>query len=264
MANPPDLVLDVGNSRTKLALFQDGALSRAGTIANGDPRALDAFLAGTRPGHAVIGSVAAPDEALASHLRRICPLLAVTGTGPSPLRSTYATPDTLGVDRLANAVAAAHRFPGRPVLAIDLGTCTTYDLVGPDGIYGGGAISPGFRMRAQAMNAYSAHLPLVEPGDDPPLMGVSTQGSLEAGVHHGVVHELRGFISDYGSRHPRMAIVITGGDAPRFAMALESGIFAHPFLTLEGLHAILLHSRDRLRRADCADAPDGGRPREAG
>jgi len=239
----PDLVLDVGNTRTKLALFVGERVLRSGHIASGDRTALHNFLGGDRPGYSVIGSVARSDEAFIAHLRTLAPLLAVTGTTETPLRSQYATPLTLGVDRMANAVAAARRFPGRPALAIDLGTCITYDLVLADGIYAGGAITPGLRMRARAMHEHSAHLPLIDPPEDPAVLGTSTRTSLEAGLQHGILAELRGFIHSYTHGSADTAILLTGGDALRYTRGLKSGIFALPLLTLEGLHAILDHHR---------------------
>lgn len=247
----PDLVLDVGNTRTKLALFAGPQVIRSGTMAHGDRSALERFIAADHPGHSVIGSVAQSDEGFADHLRTIAPLLVVTGTTSVPLRSQYATPLTLGVDRMANAIGAVRHFPGRPVLAIDLGTCITYDLVAADGTYLGGAITPGLRMRAQAMHAYSARLPLVEPPADADPLGTSTQGSLEAGLHHGILGELEGFIKRYTHGSADTAVVLTGGDALRFTRGLKNGIFALPFLTLEGLHAILDHHRlDRVPSGD--------------
>lgn len=239
----PDLVLDVGNTRTKLALFSGDRVLRTGTMAHSDHAALHQFIAEEAPGYCVVGSVAHADEGFIEHLRSIAPVLVVTGVTPVPLRSHYATPLTLGVDRMANAVGAVRHFPGRPVLAIDLGTCITYDLIAADATYLGGAITPGLRMRARAMHAYSARLPLVEPPADPEPLGTSTQGSLEAGLHHGILGELEGFIQRYTHGSADTAVVLTGGDALRFTRGLKNGIFALPFLTLEGLHAILDHHR---------------------
>ena len=239
----PDLVLDVGNTRIKLALFHGERVLRAGTMANGDRTALQQFIAEDRPGYAVIGSVAHTDEGFIEHLRTISPVLVVTGATPTPIRLRYETPLTLGVDRIANALGAVRRFPGRPVLAIDLGTCITYDLVLADGVYAGGAITPGLRMRARAMHEYSARLPIVEPSAEPDPLGMSTQGSLEAGLHHGIIGEVEGFIKRYTHGSVDTAVVLTGGDALRFTRGLKNGIFALPFLTLEGLHAILDHHR---------------------
>lgn len=201
----------------------------------------------------VWGSTARPDDALRRFLGGLAPALEITGASEAPIRNGYGTRPTLGADRLANATAALRRFPGRPSLVIDLGTCVTYDVCEVDGSYAGGAISPGLRMRAQAMNAYSARLPLVEPGASPELLGTTTQHGLEAGVHYGLLGEVEGFIRRYGQGRPQMAVLLTGGDAPRIARALESGIFALPLLTLEGYHALLLHHRALL-----GDGPPAG------
>lgn len=240
--NPVHLVLDVGNSRTKAALYQGaGRVIRWTHLANGDQRGLHQWLDGLKLAHAVVGSVADHDPELGRYLAACCPVLQVSGSTPTPLRNTYTSQGTLGADRLANAVGAAMRFAGRPVLAVDAGTCVTYDLVDADSTYLGGAIAPGLKMRAKAMHGYSARLPLVEPGPVPSALGIDTLTSLAAGIHHGMLGEVLHFIDTYGHQRGGMAVVLTGGDALRIASALKSGIFAHPLLTLEGLHAILLH-----------------------
>lgn len=237
------LVLDVGNSRTKQGLFAGEQLMRTGVANNGDLQAVKTFIDNEHVERVAIGSVAKEDGAFMEALATIAPVTLITGTSPSPLTNAYQTQATLGVDRLANAVGAVRFFPGRPVLAIDMGTCVTYDLVDGTGAYLGGLISPGLRMRARAMNAYSARLPLVEPDEHVQVIGRSTQESLSSGSHHGLRAELKTLIAELGQQHPGLAVVLTGGDAPRFARALENGIFAHPFLTLLGLHALLLFDR---------------------
>lgn len=251
------LVLDVGNTRTKLGLYGPRGALRWTVMANGDGERLEQWLGPQRPWCIALGSVAAQDAGLLAKLRAIAPVHAITGTAPSPLASLYQSPVTLGVDRLANAVAAALLFPGRHVLAIDAGTCITYDLVSADMVYQGGIIAPGLRMRARAMHHYSARLPLVDPAADTPLLGSDTRSSLGAGVHHGMVAEVSGIVDTLRHQWPGLAVVLTGGDAPRFAFALKSGIFAHPLLTLDGLHALLLHKL-ALDPAVGSDAPRPG------
>lgn len=243
MEQPPlHLVLDVGNTRTKAALFKGPELVRWGVFLGTGATSAMQWLGGERPAQCAVGSVAAPDAGLLGHLRAICPVLEVTGSTPVALRNAYTSTNSLGADRLANAVAAVSYLPGRTVLVIDAGTCITYDLVDADGRYLGGAISPGLRMRAQAMNAYSARLPLVEPAAYAPVLGTDTASCLAAGVYHGVLGEVRGFIKAYGCGTPGTAVILTGGDALNIAAGSESGIFALPLLTLEGLHAILLYN----------------------
>lgn len=236
-----DLVIDAGNTRIKAALFNASGPVRWVVIAPSDLQALDAFVADRPIGGVVLGSVAGGDTQLVKHLSRHGQVLEVTGSTPSPVQSAYDTPVTLGADRIANAVGAWQRFPGRPSLAIDLGTCITYDVVDGSGTYRGGIISPGLRMRAKAMHAYSARLPEVVPAPDAPLLGLSTEGSLASGVYHGIRAELVGLVQETAYQYPGLAVVLTGGDAPVFLPALKSGIFADPLLTLRGLHALLQH-----------------------
>lgn len=238
---PNDLVVDVGNTRVKAARFQAGRLIAQGAFAHDDLAQLRAFVGGARPRAIALGSVYRAQPALLAYLQEAGPVLEVRGDTPAPVTNGYATPATLGVDRLANAAACWQLFPGRAALAIDAGTCITYDLVDDGGVFRGGAITPGLRMRARAMHAYSANLPEEEPAEEPALIGADTRASLASGLHHGVVAEVRGYITALRQQYPQLAVVVTGGDAPRIARALKNGIFAHPSLTLLGLYAILRH-----------------------
>ncbi|HMN04784.1 MAG TPA: type III pantothenate kinase [Flavobacteriales bacterium] len=237
----PELVLDVGNSSMKAGLFAGHRLQAVRQMPHGDMPGVRDLLGGRRPARCIMGSVAATDEPFLKALGELAPVTVIRGDSPSPVPSVYATKATLGVDRLANVAAAAALFPGRPVLAIDLGTCITHDLIDAQGIHRGGIIAPGLRMRAKAMHAFSARLPQVEPPEDPVLPGTDTRSSLAAGVHYGVLMELQGYIGLFQQQFPRLAVVLTGGDAVRAARALKCGIFAHPALTLLGLHALAHH-----------------------
>ncbi|HRO39708.1 MAG TPA: type III pantothenate kinase [Flavobacteriales bacterium] len=237
-AEQMDLVLDVGNSRMKMALFAQGRMVAHAQAAAGDQAAMARFVEGRNLVRTVIGSVGSRDQRLLEALQRLAPVRELTGASPSPVRSLYTTPSTFGVDRLANVVGAAALYPRRPVLAIDLGSCITYDLVDQLALHHGGIISPGLHMRARAMHAFSARLPLVEPPDQPPVLGASTHASLASGIIHGAAMEVKGFAAELARQHPGLAVVVTGGDALRAAWALKSGIFVHPTLTLIGLHAL--------------------------
>lgn len=237
------LVIDVGNTRMKLALFRAGRVIRHRASAHGDMAGVTALLNGARPQAVVLGSVSHQDTGFADQLARIAPLTIMRGDGPSPFPSKVQERATLGVDRLANVVAAAWRFPGRAALVVDAGSCVTYDLVEPDGTHAGGIIAPGMAMRARAMHAYSARLPEVEPGEAPARWGLRTDEALAAGIHHGMVGEIDGHFRSVRERYPQAVLLLSGGDAMRFAKALKCGIFAVPLLTLEGLHALYLHHR---------------------
>lgn len=249
--NGTELVLDIGNSRMKMGLFRHGRPHALAKAAVGDLDAVRRFVQDRVPIRCIVGSVARPDPGFLEALEKLAPVCRLTGRSPSPVRSLYRTPATFGVDRLANVVAAAAIFPGRTVLAIDAGTCITCDLVDAKGVHHGGIISPGLRMRAKAMHDYSARLPEVEAPEDTPLPGTDTTECLAAGVHHGMMMELRGYIRHFGDQHPGLAVVITGGDAVRAARGLKNGIFAHPTLTLIGLHVLAHHETDLRAAPDC-------------
>lgn len=239
-----ELIIDIGNTRAKLAWFNGARLLRLAHAPHATEEELLARAAETPVEAIGIGSVGADASVLAARLRAMAPVLLITGETPAPIRNAYATQATLGADRWANAVAAAGLFPGRAALAIDAGSCITYDVVEPNGQYAGGAIAPGLAMRARAMHAYSARLPQVSPIDPlPAAFARSTREALLSGVGHGTLHECHGFIADFRRANPGGAVVLAGGDGLHLARGLKSGIFAHPYLTLEGYRRILHHHR---------------------
>ncbi|MBK9194714.1 MAG: type III pantothenate kinase [Flavobacteriales bacterium] len=235
----PDLVLDIGNTRTKAALFSLGRPVRHGFLSS-SPDALGSWLVAVRPNRIALACSGEVNAAFIAFLQRLAPVTRLTGQSPSPLQSAYTTPATLGVDRSANAVAAWAMFPKRASLSIDLGTCITYDVVDGSGTYCGGAISPGLRMRAEAMHTYTARLPNVEVAAVP-LLGTDTVGALQSGVFNGVLAEVHGYSKTLRQQWPDLAVVVTGGDAPLVLAGLGTRIFADPLLTLRGLHALLEH-----------------------
>lgn len=242
-----DLIIDVGNSRAKLAWFRGEWLVRQVHIPSEDAAAIRQA-AKQEPVKAIaVGSVGQDAQRLVQELDALAPTLLITSATPAPLRSEYSTQGTLGADRWANAVAGHALFPTRGVLVVDAGTCITYDLVRHDGRYAGGAISPGLGLRAKAMHEHSARLPLVEVEDGwPALFAASTRDSLRSGVVHGAIHECQGFIAAFRKEWPDGAVLVTGGDGLRLGCGLKSGIFAHPYLTLEGYRRILDHHRAGL------------------
>lgn len=189
----------------------------------------------------VVSSVAGMPEALLGRLQASAPCLFPDEHTPLPLINRYQSPETLGRDRLANAVAACVHYPGRDVLVLDMGTCLKLDFVNSSGEYLGGSISPGLLMRYRALHAFTARLPLLEPVASTALIGTDTAGSIHAGVLEGYRAEAEGMIAAYTLEKPGLTVLLTGGDAPRFLDRLKSRIFAAPDLTLRGLHAIYLH-----------------------
>ena len=248
------LALDLGNTALKYGLFGPAGLLENGVLDS--PVQLLALWQRTAPAHAILSSVA--DEAAtqpwlaalaaADGLRRILPFR--PGFTPVPVRNAYATPHTLGADRLAAAVAAVSLRPGQPTLVLDAGTALKLDLVTADGTYHGGSIGPGLRMRLQALHTFTGRLPLLElppAAEAVQLIGDTTASCMLSGVLRGTAAEVRSLVAEYEQRYPGLGLLLTGGDASYLAEALAplaSRIFAVPELVLLGLDKILRYNVD--------------------
>lgn len=161
-----------------------------------------------------------------------------------PFTNLYATPHTLGVDRKAAMVGARALFREGPLLAVDLGSCITFDLLDNDNVYRGGSISPGMRMRFRAMHGLTARLPLenLEIGEVPSLIGKSTSLGLKSGVYHGILFEIEGYIRAYQRQYQDLKVIICGGDSKIFESLTKDHIFVIPNLVLYGLNRILIYN----------------------
>jgi len=234
-----NVTLDQGNSSTKMVVF-DRADSREVSCAvlrsQSDIRLLFEGLDVC----AVIGCSVADGRDLSHLMDAIdspCKMELDSET-PVPLRNLYASPETLGADRLAAAVGAAALLPGRNILVADIGTACTFDVVTASGEYLGGNISPGPGMRLRALNHFTARLPLVSGhADFIPGIGQNTVEALRCGAMRGVVAELL-YYSDWGRSR---RIVLSGGWAPEIAALLPDDVdrIIEPHLVNKGLNTIL-------------------------
>jgi type III pantothenate kinase len=233
-----NLVIDIGNSRIKSALFAGDELLEEAVYADLDQGI--AAWSGMSFQKCMVSSVRLGREELETKLP--FPVVFLSTSTPIPLVNGYDTPASLGLDRLAAAVGAWHLASRKAALAIDLGTCVTYDLVDAQGVYRGGAISPGLKMRAKAMHAFTASLPEIDPSPQlRTLLGTSTDSCLNIGVWSGLNFELEGFIAAYRVNFPEISIYLCGGDAESFDSLAKDHIFVVPNLVLIGLNCILNH-----------------------
>ncbi len=237
-----NVTLDQGNSSTKMVVFDcvsGHEVNCAVLHQHSDPRAILAPYEIA----AVIGCSVADGRDL-SHLMGVinCQLkMELTSDTRVPLRNLYASPETLGADRLAAAVGAASMLPGENILVADIGTACTFDVVSSAGEYLGGNISPGPGMRLRALNHYTARLPLVSGHTDfIPGIGQTTVEALRCGAMRGVVAELL-YYSDSGRSR---RIVLSGGWAPEIAALLPDDVerIIVPHLVNQGLNTILQYN----------------------
>jgi type III pantothenate kinase len=192
------------------------------------------------PASAILSSVRENRSALTEFLQQKTKLIEMSVSLKLPFQVRYETPETLGVDRLANAAAMNKHYGGRNVLTVDCGTCITYSVL-QKGTFIGGAISPGVDMRLKALHHFTGRLPLYAPGEElSPVTGTSTEGSIRAGAETAAVLEVESMITQYCSDMADLVVILTGGGMRFFEQHLKRAIFAAPYLTLEGLHEILL------------------------
>ncbi len=157
-----------------------------------------------------------------------------------PFKINYLTPSTLGIDRICNvaAISKTNQFTNR--LIIDIGTCIKFDFLNDKNEYEGGSISPGLKLRFNALNLFTDKLPLIEISEKVNLIGNSTGSSMQSGVQNGIESEIKGLISKYREKYQDLSIYITGGDAHYFDLAQKNNIFADEILTLKGILEIYL------------------------
>ena len=228
------LVVDIGNTNLKAAYFIDNELHN--TVKNIEE--LTNFIKNNSIDYSIISSVG--DAKLSKRVAELLPnALLANSSIKIPIDVLYKTPNSLGMDRLANAVATSHLHPKSNALVIDIGTCLKFDFVSSKGSYLGGSISPGLRLRFQSLHDYTEKLPLIEKWEKTPLIGTTTNESILSGVINGMESEIFHQIQRYREEYTELFIILTGGDAKMFDLARKNDIFAHENLTLLGLKLML-------------------------
>lgn len=234
------LALDIGNTRTKIGLFEGERLAEKTIWADWSVADLRAWIGQKKVRGTIFSSVADNDGNLAKMLREHFGALELNAATPLPFRNAYRTPETLGKDRVAAAAGALALFPGRHCLVVDCGTCIKYELLTADGVYHGGNIAPGAAMRIQAMHHFTARLPEVPLDMPADFVGDSTTTALQNGALRGAALEIMGFVQLFQQKAAPLQIILTGGDADFFYPYLDlPGLKVEPDLTLIGLNSIL-------------------------
>lgn len=236
-----NLIIDVGNSYIKLAVFKKDTLLEKESVA---PSVFLETVKKTTKKHskinnAIIASVGKLDKPYLKALEKQFNVLILDVNSKLPFNNLYATPKTLGIDRVALVCAAVAQFENKNVLIIDAGTCITYDFIDRNNNYYGGAISPGIRLRYKSLNVFTANLPLLQTKEPNQLIGDSTENAIHSGVINGIVKEIDGVINSYKEKYRDLTVILTGGDANFLSKQLKSSIFANSNFLLEGLNYIL-------------------------
>jgi type III pantothenate kinase len=236
-----DIVIDIGNTLRKIAVFsENGVIIRLFSEKQLTIPFFERLLKDYSIQRAIVSSVGAGDEDALDWLDAHTRLVRFAHTCQLPITLKYATPETLGTDRLANAVGANALHPGENVLSIMAGTCLVADFVNADGEYLGGSIAPGLRMRFQALEHFTARLPLIEPEESAPLIGNTTKTSILSGVINGMAAEIDGLIDRYQEQYSNVKVLFSGGDSEQLLNSVKKRIFAAQNPILLGLYKILV------------------------
>lgn len=234
------LAIDVGNTRIKAAVFEDATVLENFIFLKTElEKNIENILKKhEKVSHLVVSSVSDVEKQAFSAFENLVKVHFVSHNDSFPFINRYATPQTLGIDRMVNAAGATMQFPNQNRLVIDAGTCITYDFIDESNNYLGGAISPGLQLRYAALHDFTAKLPLLELENPEHFVGKSTSESIHSGVVNGLVYEIDGFIAEYKALYPKFIIILTGGDTVFLAKRLKNTIFANSNFLLESLNQL--------------------------
>ena len=232
------LVVDVGNSRIKAAVFEESMLLEHFVFTKIElQKNIDFILKKFKKvSDLVVSSVGDVEKQSFLAYEKLVDVFFISHKDSFPFQNKYSTPHTLGLDRMVLAAGAVLQFPNQNRLVIDAGTCITYDFIDDQNNYLGGAIAPGLRLRYESLHNYTAKLPLLSLEAPKNLIGNSTSESIHSGIVNGLVYEIDGFIADYRSRYLNFIIILTGGDTDFLAKRLKNTIFANSNFLLESLN----------------------------
>ena len=236
-----NLVIDAGNTSVKTAVFQNNRMIEKQIFPKENFSVEFKKIQKNFPEiqNSIVSTVTSGGEMMIKEVKDAFPVLELDNSTAIPFVNKYASPETLGKDRIALVSSAVNTYPGKNVLVIDAGTCITYDFKTSEEVYLGGSISPGLNMRFKSLHKFTANLPLVKPEPEAELIGNTTDTSILSGIINGIKMELKGTIESYSSQFEDLTVIFTGGDSQILSIPLKNSIFANSNFLIEGLNFIL-------------------------
>jgi len=242
-----NLVIDIGNSQTKVAVFDAGEIVQVVCMEELNiARLHDLKSMYPKLTNAILSSVADIGTELLNSLKKEFDFFIEFDHHTAvPIGNLYESKETLGLDRLAAAVGGTTLFPGKALLVIDAGTAITFDLIDNNNCFLGGNISPGLKMRFRSLHEFTKKLPEIERSDHWPDTGKTTEEAIRAGVQNGMIFEIDGMIDHIRKKWPGCQVILTGGDLFFFDKKLKNTIFVKFEITLIGLNRILEYNAEK-------------------
>ena len=244
------LVVDVGNSFIKTAVFENNTIleTQKNEYENWQKN-LKIILNNFKSiQEIVISSVGKIEKSTFETVFDDYAIHFITKNDLFPFKNLYATPETLGIDRMVLSAGAVIQFPKKNRLVIDAGTCVTYDFIDENDNYLGGAISPGIRLRYEALHNYTAKLPKLNIENPENVIGNSTNNAIHSGVINGLTFEIDGYIASHFKQNENFIIILTGGDANFLSKRLKNTIFANSNFLLESLNQTYQYNKQNVQK----------------
>ncbi len=236
-----NLVIDIGNTRIKLAIFDGSVLVLSEVLDDLRVDHIQKLKEKYPQLNKAISSTVRDYPTGAQHFlsKSFDQYIEFNHQTAVPITNRYKTPETLGLDRLAAAIGGTCLFPKQNLLIIDAGTAITYEIVTSKNEYLGGNISPGLETRFKSLHQYTGKLPLVGAKENFSKIGTDTESAIRAGVQLGLSYEIEQYIHTLRTDYENTQVILTGGDAKFFDKRLKNSIFVNFNLTLLGLNRIL-------------------------
>ena len=236
-----NLIIDIGNTRTKVAIFQNKELIKSFATDSFELVDLQELKADyPELKRCIVSSVKYKSEEPLKMLKKELDFVIELDQHTFiPIENLYETPQTLGKDRIAAAVGANMLYPNDDVLVIDAGTAITYDFVNKNKQYLGGFITPGLNMRYKALHHFTDKLPLLKPGEPEIIWGKNTNEAIQGGIQYGLEGELQRIIQHFSGGQSELKIILSGGDIKYFEKLLKNYKFVTLEIILLGLNTIL-------------------------
>lgn len=238
-AKKMNLIIDLGNSYHKIAIFDQNGLVETRRYPKLKPSDLSEIASKHKLKKAIISSVIKEDREIKDWLKEHVYHLEMTPFLNFPFQIKYNNSESLGTDRIAASVGARNLFKEGNLLIVQAGSCITFDFVDQNNRYLGGSISPGILMRLKSLHLFTGKLPNIQFEETDSFIGSSTKQSILAGVTCGIASEIDGMIEKYNEKYENLTVILTGGAIKYFDKWLKNSNFANPNLVLEGLNTIL-------------------------
>jgi len=234
-----NLVLDIGNSSSKIAVFEGKTIVASVRLIEFDREDFEKVISGFVFDKVIISSVRVTPRFVTDILySRGVFIHTLSYKSKLPFEIQYKTPETLGSDRIAALAGAFNLFPNENILIIDAGTAITYDFL-IKGIHIGGNISPGIVIRLEALYNFTDKLPLASINETFYSPGQTTRDAILSGVVNGTIYEINEYICTFIKKYRNNKIILTGGDSEYINARLNKQVMRISDLVNEGLNFIL-------------------------